>query len=222
MVCTCWSAAAVTAAGACDCRAAASRTPPRTTRTGTPPGAVASGAARRPPSGRRPCSRVSAWATSRPGGSAATGREPGASGPDGERARPAVEVGHLQQQVAPGQVVPRPHRQGAAEPVQRVERAGEHEPLGDRPARPGPVPQVGERAVRLPGHDPLHLGRADALDVGQRQPDAVAARVGHAGVETQPGARQRLEAAAVGPVAVAGAACGRRPPSRPGRWRRRR
>ena len=140
-----------------------------------------------------------------PGGSSATGREPGASGPDGERAGPAVEVGHLEQQVAPGQVVARPHGQGAAEAVHRVERPGEHEPLGDRTARPGPVPQVGERAVRLPRDDPLHLGGADPLDVGQREPDAVTARVGHAGVEAQPGARQRLEAAAAGPVAVTGA-----------------
>ena len=54
-----------------------------------------------------------------------------------------------------------------------VEGAGEHEPLRDRLAHRGAVPEVGKRGVGAPLDDALHLGLAHALDVGERQSNAV-------------------------------------------------
>ena len=91
-----------------------------------------------------------------------------------------VEVGHLQQQVAAGDPATTAHRCRQPDPVERVEPARDHEPLDHRSRHPRAVPEVGQRAVRASGHDALDLRRADALDVGEREPDAVRRRVGHA------------------------------------------
>ena len=95
-----------------------------------------------------------------------------------DRAGVQVELGHLQQQVATGhpaasrhRLVPRP------DPVDPVEAAGQHQSLEHRPGHPGAVEEVGQRDVGRAGprlDDASHLGRADALDVAQREPDRVA------------------------------------------------
>ena len=106
--------------------------------------------------------------------------------PAGQPAAPAgpldgpgvpVQLGHLEQQVAPGDPAAAAHAvRGQADAVDRVEAPGQHQPLDDRPGHPGAVPEVGERVVRPGRDDPLHLGLVDPLHLGQRQPDAVARR----------------------------------------------
>ena len=64
--------------------------------------------------------------------------------------RPAVpvEVGDLEQQVAPGDPAASAQVAGGADAVDRVERPGLHQPLGHRPRHPGALPEVGQRGVR--------------------------------------------------------------------------
>ena len=96
-----------------------------------------------------------------------------------DRPRMTVEVGHLQQQVAPGDLASTTHPRaaGAGRPdvdaVDRVEPAGEHQPLHDRPGHLGAVPEVGERLVGPGRHDAVHLGLGDPLQLRQGQPDSV-------------------------------------------------
>ena len=70
----------------------------------------------------------------------------------------AVQFGEMQQQIT-------------AVRAERVQRTDLSESLGDRSARPGALPEVQQRGVGLSGHDPCGLGRADAMDVGQRETD---------------------------------------------------
>ena len=86
------------------------------------------------------------------------GRWPGSTG----RARPPGAAGRAGSRCPGG--VP-----DTGEPmrVERVERTGQHQPLGDRAGRPGTLPQVGQRVEGPGGDDPGHLGVADPLDVGQ-------------------------------------------------------
>ena len=87
---------------------------------------------------------------------------------------PAGEVGHLEQQVAAGDATTTAHAHALGrDRVEGVEGASEHEPLGDRLAHRGAVPEVRERGVGAPLDDALHLGLAHALDVSERQPDAI-------------------------------------------------
>ncbi len=92
-------------------------------------------------------------------------------GPPGT-AVPPLELGDVQQQVAAGDPTT-PAEPTVPHPVQRVERPGEDEPLDDRAAHPGPRPEVTEVGVRLTRDDPGDLGRADPLDVGEGESDAV-------------------------------------------------
>jgi hypothetical protein len=48
------------------------------------------------------------------------------------------------------------------------------------------MPEVGEGEVRLAGQNALHLGVADAQDVGQGQPDAVGPPIGQVGIRPLP------------------------------------
>ena len=96
--------------------------------------------------------------------------------PDG--AAPPVQLGDLQQQVTAGDLPTAPHRDGRAQPVEGVEPARHDKPLGDGPGAPRAVPEVRQPGVGPAGDDPGSLGRADALDLGQADPDAVAAPVG--------------------------------------------
>ena len=101
---------------------------------------------------------------------------PGArAGTAGHRPGPPVQLAHLQQQVATGQPARPAGRAGDHRPqrVERVEGAGEHQPLDHRAGHPGPVPEVGQRAVGPAGHHPGHLRLGDALHLRERQPDAV-------------------------------------------------
>ena len=95
--------------------------------------------------------------------------------PRSPAALPAVELGDVEEQVAAGDPAAPPERR-AGGAVEGVEGAGEDQPLGDRPADPGPGPEVAEVGVRLAGEDPGDLRFADALDVGEREPDAVRLR----------------------------------------------
>jgi hypothetical protein len=63
-----------------------------------------------------------------------------------------VELGDLEQQVAPGEPAAAAHLV-EVDAVDRVEATGQHQPLHDRP-RPGAVPEVGERVERPGRHDP--------------------------------------------------------------------
>src|SRR5450631_223840 len=97
----------------------------------------------------------------------------------------------MQQEVAPGHPATSPSRTaatedpaeatGAAEPVDRVESPGHDQPLDHWAADLGAMPEVGEGDVWLTGHNALNLGVADALDVGQRQPDAISPPIGKVG-----------------------------------------
>lgn len=69
----------------------------------------------------------------------------------------AVEFGEVQQQIA-------------AVGAESVQRTYLREPFGDRAAWAGPLPEVHQRGVRLPVLDPGGLGLADAVDVGECEP----------------------------------------------------
>ena len=144
-------------------------------------------------------------------GSGAGGAPPAALG---GRPRPLVEVEHLQQQVAPGHRSPALDRHRRADAVERVEGAGQHQPLGDRAGDPGAVPEVGERVVGPAADDAGQLAVVDALDVGEAEPDAVAPGVGQ---------RRRCRAARgwTRRGSAAAARRGRRPARRGSRRRRR-
>ena len=88
-----------------------------------------------------------------------------------------VELGDLEQQVAPGHPAASVHgllaRPDAVDPV---EAAGQHQPLEDRPRDVGAVEEVGQRDVgaalaRL--DDAGDLGPLMPLDVGEGEPDRV-------------------------------------------------
>src|SRR5450631_3670132 len=97
----------------------------------------------------------------------------------------------MQQEVAPGHPATSPsctaaigdpaEATGAAEPVDRVESPGHDQPLGHWAADLGAMPEVSEGDVRLAGHNALNLSITDALDVGQRQPDAISTPIGKVG-----------------------------------------
>ncbi len=95
-----------------------------------------------------------------------------ARGP-GHRALPPVELGDVEEDVAPGHP-PAPAEPGPRRPhpVERVETSCEHELLDDRAADAGAPPEVAEVDVRLAGDDPLDLRPADPGDVGERDADA--------------------------------------------------
>jgi len=137
-----------------------------------PPGQVARIIAQRP--GRRRAAQSA-------GASGQTAIDPG---------RP-FQVADAEQQVAPGEPAAAGDRFGVGDAVQAVECAGQHQPLGDRRRVGGAPPEVGERVVGTSGDDPGDLGFGDPLDIGQRQPDAVAAAVRQAGAGGQPGSRCR-------------------------------
>ena len=96
-----------------------------------------------------------------------------------------VELGHLEQQVAAGDLGTAADAQPAqrgAEAVEGVEAAGQHQPLGDRAGHLRAVPEVGQRVVGPGGDDPLDLTGVDALDLRQGQPDPPGPAVGPAPV----------------------------------------
>ena len=97
-----------------------------------------------------------------------------------------VATGHLP---APAQTAPHlahrpcrsavePGRPAEVDVVDRVETAGQHQLLDDRPRGMGSLPEVGQARVGLRGHDLGHLGRTDAVHVGEGQPDTGTAVVG--------------------------------------------
>jgi hypothetical protein len=84
-----------------------------------------------------------------------------------------LELGHLEQQVAPGHpAAPVDAVSRQVDAVDRVEAAGQHQPLHHRPGDPGAVPEVCERVERPGRDDPLYLAVVDPLHLGQRQPDS--------------------------------------------------
>ena len=89
-----------------------------------------------------------------------------------------VELGDLQQQVAPRDpAAPVEGLLARRDAVDPVEPAGQHQPLEGRPGDPGSVEEVGQRGVaaaRACRDDAGHLGGADALDVGEGEPDRMA------------------------------------------------
>ena len=105
-------------------------------------------------------------------------------------ARPAVELGDVQQQVTPGdpattaeaaaaahlRLLVEPRRAAEVDAMDRVEATGEDEPLGDGSRHPGPLPEVGQARVGLTGDDLRDLGVADAVDVGEGEPDRLTTR----------------------------------------------
>ena len=116
---------------------------------------------------------------------AAGGQTPGPAGPL-DRPGVPVELGHLEQQVAAGDLgtaayAHQPTQRGA-EPVEGVEPAGQHQPLGDRTGHLRAVPEVGQRVVGPGCDDPLDLAGVDALHLGQGEPDAPGPAVGPAAV----------------------------------------
>ncbi len=112
------------------------------------------------------------------------------------RARPAVELGDVEQQVTPGD--PATSAETAARPAHAAARVASSSRAGPPrsmpwsaskpPARtsrsadgsrhPGPLPEVGQARVGLAGDDLRDLGLADAVDVGEGEPDRLAAVVG--------------------------------------------
>ena len=95
-----------------------------------------------------------------------------------DRPGPPIELGHLEQQVAPGDLPPSTTGHGGTQAVERVEPPCDDEPLHHRPGHRGAVPEVRQRRVGPAGDDPGDLGVVDALDLGQPDPDAVAPAVG--------------------------------------------
>lgn len=84
----------------------------------------------------------------------------------GERQLVAVRAGAALDAVQLGEV----EQQVAAVGAERVESADLGEPFGDGPARAGPLPEVEQGGVGLPGLDAGGFGLADAVDVGQGEP----------------------------------------------------
>src|SRR4051812_21929088 len=92
---------------------------------------------------------------------------PGAPGPLDRLAVP-LELSDLEQQVAPGHPSAAVHPVGTeVDAVDRVEAAGQHQPLDHGPGDVGAVPEVGEGVERPGRHDPVHLAVVDPLHLGQ-------------------------------------------------------
>ena len=62
--------------------------------------------------------------------------------------------------------------------MDRVEGTGQDETLRHRPGHVGALPEVGEAGVGLAGDDARDLEVGDAVHVGQREPDRLAAVLG--------------------------------------------
>src|SRR5437764_15243436 len=98
-----------------------------------------------------------------------------AAGGAGDSSCVAIEVGHLEQQVAPRHLVASSYRERRADAVDPVECTRDDEPLGDRSGDSRALPEARQRVVRPAGDDARHLGVVDAFHVGERQPYPVTA-----------------------------------------------
>ena len=90
---------------------------------------------------------------------------------------PTTQLSDVQEQIPASHPVTSPHRNRSTDGVEGVECSCNHQTFGYRSGHCSPVPEISQRLVGAAAPDSLDLCVSNSLDVGQRQPDAIATTV---------------------------------------------